>query len=51
MEGLTKKERLELESVFAAIYTKKESKFIRFYKEFYHILNSKFKRKKTKKIK
>lgn len=33
MENLTQKERIDLESVFAAICTKKEPKF--FYKDFY----------------
>ena len=35
MENLTQKERIDLESVFAAICTKKEPKFLGFYKDFY----------------
>ncbi|BCX79148.1 hypothetical protein [Campylobacter sp. 19-13652] len=35
MNGLTHKEKADLEQVFAAIYVKKQSKFIRFYKEIY----------------
>ncbi|MBR8462022.1 hypothetical protein KDE13_00760 [Campylobacter sp. faydin G-140] len=42
MDRLTQKERIELESVFAVIYTKKESKFMQFYKEFYSLAFSKF---------
>lgn len=37
MDGLTQKERVDLESVFAVIYTKKENKFVQFYKEFYSV--------------
>ncbi|WP_169763866.1 hypothetical protein [Campylobacter mucosalis] len=37
MQGITQKEKIELEEVFAAIYTKKESKILRFYKEFYSV--------------
>lgn len=53
MERLTTQERMELEQVFAAIYTKRESKIIRFYREFYsisYIIKCKFK-KFSKKIK
>lgn len=35
MDGLTHKEKMDLEQVFAAIYVKKQSRFIRFYREFY----------------
>lgn len=35
MQKLTKKERLELEEVFSAIYIKKESKLREFYRLFY----------------
>ncbi|MDL0089219.1 hypothetical protein [Campylobacter gastrosuis] len=50
MDCLTKKERMELEAVFAVIYRKKESKFLRFYKEFYALtlLNFKSIRKKIR---
>ncbi|CAD7288598.1 hypothetical protein LMG7974_01070 [Campylobacter majalis] len=48
MQGLTQKERIELESVFAAIYTKKESRFISFYKYFYHTGNLALKNLKLK---
>ncbi|CAD7286639.1 hypothetical protein [Campylobacter suis] len=37
MDSITQKEKLELEEVFAAIYTKKDNKFIQFYKEFYAV--------------
>lgn len=43
MERITQKERLELEEVFKAIYTKKESKILKFYKEFYSITTINFK--------
>ena len=33
MENLTQKERIDLESVFAVIYTKKESKILFTYKD------------------
>lgn len=48
MQGLTQKERVELESVFAAIYTKKESKFVSFYKYFYHASHLALKKLKVK---
>ncbi|QPH84750.1 hypothetical protein CVT06_06530 [Campylobacter concisus] len=35
MENLTQKERIDLESVFTAICTKKEPKILGFYKDFY----------------
>ena len=35
MENLTQKERIDLESVFAATCPKKEPKFLGFYKDFY----------------
>lgn len=37
MDRLTQKERAQLENVFSAIYTKKEGKFARFYRDFYSL--------------
>ncbi|MBE2984773.1 hypothetical protein CCAL9344_05465 [Campylobacter sp. RM9344] len=48
MNGLTQKERMELESVFSAICTKKEGKFIRFYREFYSLTFNKITQIKLK---
>ncbi|QCD44906.1 hypothetical protein CMCT_0666 [Campylobacter mucosalis] len=48
MQGITQKEKIELEEVFAAIYTKKESKILRFYKEFYSVTILNLRNIKTK---
>ncbi|WP_169753449.1 hypothetical protein [Campylobacter mucosalis] len=48
MQGITQKEKIELEEVFAAIYTKKESKILRFYKEFYSVAILNLRNIKTK---
>ena len=42
MENLTQKERIDLESVFAAICTKKESKILVTYKDLCSAAASKF---------
>ena len=57
MENLTQKERIDLESVFAAICTKKESKILVTYKDLcsaaaskFHVVKNNIKKIKFKKI-
>ena len=57
MENLTQKERIDLESVFAAICTKKESKILVTYKDLcsaaaskFYVVKNKIKKIKFKKI-
>ncbi len=57
MENLTQKERIDLESVFAAICTKKEPKILATYKDIcsaatskFHVVKNKIKKIKFKKI-
>ena len=57
MENLTQKERIDLESVFAVIYTKKESKILVTYKDLcsaaaskFYVVKNKIKKIKFKKI-
>lgn len=48
MNNLTNQERIDLEQVFAVIYTKKESKIVKFYREFYFIAKMKISKLKHK---
>ena len=57
MENLTQKERIDLESVFAVICTKKESKILVTYKDLctaaaskFHVVKSRIRKIKFKKI-
>ena len=57
MENLTQKERIDLESVFAVICTKKEPKILATYKDLcsaaalkFHVVKSRIKKIKFKKI-
>jgi hypothetical protein len=58
MENLTQKERIDLESVFAVIYTKKESKILFTYKDLcsaavskFYVVKNKIKKAKEKRVK
>lgn len=58
MENLTQKERIDLESVFAAICTKKESKILVTYKYLcsaaaskFHVVKNKIKKVREKRAK
>ena len=58
MENLTQKERIDLESVFAAICTKKESKILVTYKDIcsaaaskFYVVKNKFKKAREKRVK
>ena len=58
MENLTQKERIDLESVFAAICTKKESKILVTYKDLcsaaaskIHVVKNKIKKAREKRAK
>ena len=58
MENLTQKERIDLESVFAAICTKKESKILATYKDIcsaaaskFHVVKSKIEKVREKRVK
>ncbi|WP_180375108.1 hypothetical protein [Campylobacter pinnipediorum] len=48
MDKITNKERRELESVFACICSKKESRFVCFYREFYAFTTYRLKRIKVR---
>ena len=58
MKNLTQKERIDLESVFAAICTKKESKILVTYKDLcsaaaskFHVVKNKIKKAREKRAK